>query len=34
MLTCGCHVHVCVEDDDEGVAVLNRIRVWLPVLTA
>ena len=34
MLTCGCHVHVCVEDDEEGVAVLNRIRVWLPVLTA
>jgi glutamate---cysteine ligase / carboxylate-amine ligase len=33
MLTCGCHVHVSVEDDDEGVAVLNRIRVWLPVLT-
>lgn len=34
MLTCGCHVHVSVEDDDEGVAVLNRIRIWLPVLTA
>jgi len=34
MLTCGCHVHVSVEDDEEGVAVLNRIRVWLPVLTA
>src|SRR3954470_10389128 len=34
MLTCGCHVHVGVEDDEEGVAVLNRIRVWLPVLTA
>jgi carboxylate-amine ligase len=34
MLTCGCHVHVSVENDDEGVAVLNRIRVWLPVLTA
>lgn len=33
-LTCGCHVHVAVEDDEEGVAVLNRIRVWLPVLTA
>src|SRR3954468_22150809 len=33
-LTCGCHVHVSVEDDEEGVAVLNRIRVWLPVLTA
>jgi glutamate---cysteine ligase / carboxylate-amine ligase len=34
MLTCGCHVHVSVVDDDEGVAILNRIRVWLPVLTA
>jgi len=34
MLTCGCHVHVEVSDDDEGVAVLNRIRIWLPVLTA
>jgi carboxylate-amine ligase len=34
MLTCGCHVHVSVADDEEGVAVLNRIRVWLPVLTA
>ncbi|WP_461169674.1 glutamate--cysteine ligase [Arthrobacter sp. Z1-15] len=33
-LTCGCHVHVSVEDDDEGVAVLDRIRVWLPVLIA
>jgi carboxylate-amine ligase len=27
-------VHVSVEDDAEGVAVLNRIRPWLPVLTA
>jgi carboxylate-amine ligase len=34
MLTCGCHVHVSVADDEEGVAVLNRIRIWLPVLTA
>ncbi len=33
-LTCGCHVHVSVDDAEEGVAVLNRIRVWLPVLTA
>ncbi|MGY1772607.1 carboxylate-amine ligase [Blastococcus sp. SYSU D00813] len=33
-LTCGCHVHVSVGDEEEGVAVLNRIRVWLPVLTA
>lgn len=33
-LTCGCHVHVSVESDDEGVAVLDRIRVWLPSLLA
>ncbi|MDQ3734587.1 MAG: glutamate--cysteine ligase [Actinomycetota bacterium] len=33
-LTCGCHVHVAVADDEEGVAVLDRIRPWLPVLLA
>ncbi|MFD9561821.1 glutamate--cysteine ligase [Streptomyces sp. NPDC059994] len=33
-LTCGCHVHVAVESDEEGVAVLDRIRPWLSVLTA
>ncbi|TLM85764.1 glutamate--cysteine ligase [Pseudarthrobacter sp. NamE5] len=33
-LTCGCHVHVEVESDEEGVAVLDRIRNWLPVLMA
>lgn len=33
-LTCGCHVHVSVESDEEGVAVLDRIRVWMPVLLA
>ncbi|MET9606549.1 glutamate--cysteine ligase [Streptomyces sp. NPDC006512] len=33
-LTSGCHVHVAVESDEEGVAVLDRIRPWLPVLTA
>ncbi|MEV4948900.1 glutamate--cysteine ligase [Streptomyces sp. NPDC053755] len=33
-LTCGCHVHVSVESDEEGVAVLDRIRPWLPVLMA
>ncbi len=33
-LTCGCHVHVGVDSDQEGVAVLDRIRVWLPVLLA
>ena len=33
-LTCGCHVHVQVADDEEGVAVLDRIGTWLPVLLA
>lgn len=33
-LTCGCHVHVAVESDEEGVGVLDRIRPWLAVLTA
>lgn len=33
-LSCGCHVHVSVDSDDEGVGVLDRIRVWLPVLLA
>lgn len=33
-LTCGCHVHVSVDSDEEGVAVLDRIRSWLPSLIA
>ena len=33
-LTCGLHVHVSVGSDEEGVAVLDRIRIWLPVLAA
>jgi carboxylate-amine ligase len=33
-LTCGQHVHVSVESREVGVAVLDRIRVWLPVLIA
>lgn len=33
-MTCACHVHVAVESDDEGVAVLDRIRIWLPTLLA
>ena len=33
-LTSGCHVHVSVEDDEEGVAVLDGIGPWLPVLLA
>ncbi|GGX10034.1 carboxylate-amine ligase [Streptomyces chryseus] len=30
----GMHVHAAVSDPAMGVAVLNRIRVWLPVLVA
>jgi carboxylate-amine ligase len=33
-LSCGCHVHVSVASDDEAVGVLDRIRVWMPVLLA
>ncbi len=33
-LTCGFHVHVCVGSDQERAAVLDRIRIWLPVLAA
>ncbi|MDQ3716438.1 MAG: glutamate--cysteine ligase [Actinomycetota bacterium] len=33
-LACGCHVHVSVAGDDEAVAVLDRIRGWLPILLA
>jgi glutamate---cysteine ligase / carboxylate-amine ligase len=33
-LTCGFHVHTSIESEDEGVAVLDRIRDKLAVLTA
>ncbi|MBK4346532.1 carboxylate-amine ligase [Lacisediminihabitans changchengi] len=33
-LTCGLHVHVTIDGPEEGVAVLDRIRSWLPLLTA
>lgn len=33
-LTCACHVHVSVESREEAVAVIDRIRPWLPVLIA
>ncbi|QAY71224.1 carboxylate-amine ligase [Xylanimonas protaetiae] len=33
-LTNGCHVHVAVADDDEGVAVIDRIGPWLAPLLA
>jgi carboxylate-amine ligase len=33
-LTCGMHIHVSVDSPDEGVAAIDRIRSWLPVLLA
>ncbi|BDI22934.1 glutamate--cysteine ligase [Herbiconiux sp. L3-i23] len=33
-LACGLHTHVAIESREEGVAVLDRIRDWLPVLIA
>jgi carboxylate-amine ligase len=33
-LMCGFHIHVSVDSAEEGVAVLDRIRIWLPVLIA
>jgi carboxylate-amine ligase len=33
-LTCAMHVHVEVDDADEGVRVLNGLRRWLPALLA
>lgn len=33
-LVCGCHVHVGIVSREEGVAVLDRIRNWLPALLA
>jgi carboxylate-amine ligase len=31
---CGMHVHVAVESDEEGVAVIDQLRPWLPVVLA
>jgi carboxylate-amine ligase len=33
-LSCGLHVHVSIDSPEEGVGVLDRVRVWLPVLLA
>jgi carboxylate-amine ligase len=33
-LMCAMHVHVEVADDEEGVAVIDRVRPWVPVLLA
>jgi carboxylate-amine ligase len=32
--TCGMHVHVDIDSDEEGVAAIDRIAPWLPVLLA
>lgn len=32
--TCGMHVHVAIGSDEEGVAVIDRIAPWLPLLLA
>ena len=32
--TCGMHVHVGIDSDEEGVGALDRIAPWLPVLLA
>jgi len=31
---CACHVHVGVEDRETAIHVMNRVRPWLPVLSA
>jgi carboxylate-amine ligase len=33
-MACGTHVHVVVAGDEEGVAVLDRLRPWLPLVLA
>ncbi len=33
-LTCGCHIHVEVGDDEEGVQVIDHLRRWTPLLLA
>lgn len=31
---CGCHIHVHVDDPDQRIVAMNRVRPWLPVLAA
>ena len=33
-LICGCHVHVGIDDREEAIQVLNRVRSWLSPLVA
>lgn len=32
--TCGCHVHVAIGSPEEGVAIIDRMMPWLPILVA
>jgi carboxylate-amine ligase len=32
--TCGMHVHVGIDDKETRIAVMNRVRAWLPLLLA
>lgn len=34
IMSCGLHVHVRIDGDEEGVAVLDRIRTWTPIFIA
>jgi carboxylate-amine ligase len=33
-LVCGCHVHVGVDDPDDAVRAMDRVRPWVPTLLA
>jgi glutamate---cysteine ligase / carboxylate-amine ligase len=33
-LICGCHIHVSVSSPEQAIAIMNRIRAWLPFLLA
>ncbi len=33
-LTCGCHIHVEVTDDEDGVRIIDHLRRWTPLLLA
>ncbi len=33
-LVCGCHIHVGVTDPEMAIQIMNRARLWLPVLIA
>jgi carboxylate-amine ligase len=33
-LACGFHIHVSIRSPEEGVAILDRVRTWLPLLLA